>query len=56
MCTSISGFGLCGIPENYIAALLEKNVKNLTVVTDNAGVSDFSVGLLLQQRQVICVW
>lgn len=48
----LGGFGLCGIPENCIAALLEKGVKNLTCISNNAGVDDFGIGLLLQQRQV----
>jgi 3-oxoacid CoA-transferase subunit A len=46
------GFGLCGIPENLIAALVELKVKNLTVISNNAGVDDFGLGLLLQTRQV----
>jgi 3-oxoacid CoA-transferase subunit A len=45
-------FGLCGIPENLIAALVELKVKNLTVISNNAGVDDFGLGLLLQTRQV----
>ncbi len=48
----IGGFGLCGIPENSIAALRDKGTKNLTVISDNAGVDDFGIGLLLQRRQV----
>src|ERR1700755_2513983 len=48
----MGGFGLCGIPENLIAALRRKGSKNLTVVSNNAGVDDFGIGLLLQQRQV----
>ncbi len=48
----MGGFGLCGIPENLIAALREKGVKNLTVISNNAGVDDFGIGLLLQTRQV----
>jgi len=48
----MGGFGLCGIPENLIAATRELGVKNLTVVSNNAGVDDFGIGLLLQTRQV----
>lgn len=48
----LGGFGLCGIPENLILALREKGVKNLTCISNNAGVSDFGIGLLLQQKQV----
>lgn len=46
------GFGLCGIPENLIAALVKKGVKGLTCVSNNAGVADFGLGLLLQTRQI----
>lgn len=48
----MGGFGLCGIPENLIAALRRKGTKNLTIVSNNAGVDDFGIGLLLQNRQV----
>jgi 3-oxoacid CoA-transferase subunit A len=48
----MGGFGLCGIPENLIAAVRRKGTKNLTIVSNNAGVDDFGIGLLLQQRQV----
>ncbi|NDC40054.1 MAG: CoA transferase subunit A [Chitinophagia bacterium] len=48
----LGGFGLCGIPENCIAALVRKNVNNLTCISNNAGVDDFGIGLMLQQRQV----
>ncbi len=48
----IGGFGLCGIPENCINALVKKGVKNLTCISNNAGVDDFGIGLLLQTRQV----
>ncbi len=48
----MGGFGLCGIPENLIAALRRVGTKNLTVVSNNAGVDDFGIGLLLQTRQV----
>lgn len=47
-----TGFGLCGIPENLIAALLQSKVKGLTVVSNNAGVDNFGLGLLLRQNQV----
>jgi 3-oxoacid CoA-transferase subunit A len=46
------GFGLCGIPENLIAALRDSGVKNLTVISNNAGVDDFGLGLLLKTRQI----
>src|SRR5271169_778914 len=46
------GFGLCGIPENLIQALVDSNVKGLTIVGNNAGVDDFGMGLLLKSRQV----
>ena len=48
----LGGFGLCGIPENSIAAIVEKGTKNLTCISNNAGVDDFGIGLMLQQRQV----
>ncbi len=48
----MGGFGLCGIPENLIAALRRKGTRNLTVVSNNAGVDDFGIGLLLETRQV----
>jgi 3-oxoacid CoA-transferase subunit A len=48
----MGGFGLCGIPENLIAALRAKGTKDLTIVSNNAGVDDFGIGLLLQNRQV----
>jgi 3-oxoacid CoA-transferase subunit A len=48
----LGGFGLCGIPENCIAALVRKGIDNLTCISNNAGVDDFGIGLLLQQRQV----
>lgn len=48
----LGGFGLCGIPENCISALVKKGVKGLTCVSNNAGVDDFGLGLLLQTRQV----
>lgn len=48
----LGGFGLCGIPENCIAALVKKGVKKLTCISNNAGVDDFGIGLMLQQKQV----
>jgi 3-oxoacid CoA-transferase/3-oxoacid CoA-transferase subunit A len=48
----LGGFGLCGIPENCISALLRKGVKGLTCISNNAGVDDFGIGLLLKTRQV----
>jgi len=48
----LGGFGLCGIPENAIAALLETGVSDLTCISNNAGVDDFGIGLLLKTRQV----
>ena len=46
------GFGLCGIPENLIVALRDSGVKNLTVISNNCGVDDFGLGILLQTRQI----
>lgn len=48
----LGGFGLCGIPENCINALVAKGVKNLTCISNNAGVDDFGIGLMLQKRLV----
>jgi 3-oxoacid CoA-transferase subunit A len=48
----LGGFGLCGIPENAITALVKKGVKGLTCISNNAGVDDFGIGLMLQGRQV----
>lgn len=48
----LGGFGLCGIPENSIAELVKMGVNNLTCISNNAGVDDFGLGLLLQQRQI----
>ena len=48
----MGGFGLCGIPENLIAALRARGTRNLTVISNNAGVDDFGIGLLLRARQV----
>ena len=52
MTLMLGGFGLCGIPENCIAALVKKNIKNLTCISNNAGVDDFGIGLMLNQKQV----
>jgi 3-oxoacid CoA-transferase subunit A len=52
MTLMVGGFGLCGIPENSIARLVEMGVKNLTCISNNAGVDDFGLGLLLQGKQV----
>jgi 3-oxoacid CoA-transferase subunit A len=52
MTVAVGGFGLCGIPEALIAALRDTGVKNLTVVSNNAGVDDFGLGQLLKTRQV----
>src|ERR1700756_1783833 len=49
---ALGGFGLCGIPENTIAALVEKGVKDLTCISNNAGVDGFGIGLMLEKRQV----
>jgi 3-oxoacid CoA-transferase subunit A len=48
----VGGFGLCGIPENLIGALVKRGVKDLTVVSNNCGVDDWGLGLLLQNRQI----
>lgn len=52
MTLMLGGFGLCGIPENCITALVEAGVQNLTCISNNAGVDDFGIGLMLQQHQV----
>lgn len=52
MTLMVGGFGLCGIPENSIAELVRLGVKNLVCISNNAGVDDFGLGLLLQKRQV----
>ncbi len=52
MTIMLGGFGLCGIPENCIQALVALGVKNLTCISNNAGVDDFGLGLLLQKRQI----
>lgn len=48
----LGGFGLCGIPENCIAALVQKGITQLTCISNNAGVDDFGIGLMLKQHQV----
>ena len=52
MTLMVGGFGLCGIPENCITELVKMGVKDLTCISNNAGVDDFGLGLLLQQKQV----
>jgi 3-oxoacid CoA-transferase subunit A len=52
MTLMLGGFGLCGIPEKCIDALVRKGVKNLTCISNNAGVDDFGIGLMLQNKQV----
>ena len=52
MTLMLGGFGLCGIPENSIAALVKSGVTNLTCISNNAGVDDFGLGLLLQKKQI----
>lgn len=52
MTLMLGGFGLCGIPENCIAALVKKKVMGLTCISNNAGVDDFGIGLMLKQKQV----
>ena len=52
MTLMLGGFGLCGIPENCITALVKKGIKGLTCISNNAGVDDFGIGLMLKQRQV----
>jgi 3-oxoacid CoA-transferase subunit A len=52
MTLMLGGFGLCGIPENCIAALVKKGVKGLTCISNNAGVDDFGIGLMLKTKQV----
>ena len=52
MTLMLGGFGLCGIPENSITQLVKLGVKNLTCISNNAGVDDFGLGLLLQQKQI----
>lgn len=52
MTLMLGGFGLCGIPENCISELVEKGVNNLTCISNNAGVDNFGLGLLLQKKQI----
>ena len=52
MTIMLGGFGLCGIPENSIAELVRKSVKGLTCISNNAGVDDFGLGLLLHKKQI----
>ena len=52
MTLMLGGFGLCGIPENSINALSQSGIKELTCISNNAGVDEFGIGLLLQTRQV----
>lgn len=52
MTLMLGGFGLCGIPENAITELVKRNVKGLTCISNNAGVDDFGLGLLLQKKQI----
>lgn len=52
MTLMLGGFGLCGIPENSIAALVKAGIKGLTCISNNAGVDDFGLGLLLQKKQI----
>jgi 3-oxoacid CoA-transferase subunit A len=52
MTVMLGGFGLCGIPENCINALVRKGTSDLTCISNNAGVDDFGIGLMLQQKQV----
>ena len=52
MTLMLGGFGLCGIPENSICALSDSGIKGLTCISNNAGVDDFGLGLLLQKRQI----
>ena len=52
MTLMLGGFGLCGIPENSIAEMVNMNVTGLTCISNNAGVDDFGLGLLLQGKQI----
>ncbi len=52
MTLMLGGFGLCGIPENSISELVKRNVQDLTCISNNAGVDDFGLGLLLKQKQI----
>ena len=48
----VGGFGLCGVPENCISALVKTGVKDLTVISNNCGIEDFGLGLLLKNKQI----
>ena len=48
----VGGFGLCGIPENLILALVDKGVKDLTVISNNCGIDDWGLGLMLRNKQI----
>ena len=48
----VGGFGLCGIPENLILALMEKGVQNLTIISNNCGIDEWGLGLLLKNKQI----
>jgi len=52
MTLMVGGFGLCGIPENLIKALAEKGTKDLTIISNNCGVDDWGLGLLLRNKQI----
>ena len=52
MTLMLGGFGLCGIPENAISEIVDMDIKDLTCISNNAGVDDFGLGLLLQKRQI----
>ena len=52
MTIMVGGFGLCGIPENCIAEMVKLGINNLTCISNNAGVDDFGLGLLLQEKQI----
>ncbi len=52
MTLMVGGFGLCGIPENCIQAIAESGIKNLTIISNNCGVDDFGLGILLKNRQI----
>ena len=52
----LGGFGLCGIPENAIAELVQQNIRDITCISNNAGVDDFGLGLLLQKKQQLLLF
>ncbi len=56
MTLMLGGFGLCGIPENCIAAILKRGAKNLTCISNNAGVDDFGLGLLCIVQSSLFLW